>query len=723
MSVEGVLFNDKVGVVPPQGRRGVLSWEVDIVPDDNRCLPANNDPDRNNPQTVTFVLMRMEAAIPDPPDDTVKTTFTINCPADSASAAAGRGARAGEPVPGRRVAPVRRPCRAGAGWAIGLFWAAQVAATLYVVPPDEALLGRSDLVVYGEVVSSELAPSPDRIETDHVVRVEEVMKGSVPDGRLVVRQYGGLTPDGVLAGIHGVRMLAPGDRVLLFLTPGQAGRLGGGGPRPRHVLRDRFRWTPALRAPNRRGGCDRTAGRSAGGGAAACRAAAGGGGLPRLAEGAGPGSRAGRGVLRSTRARGRRPASSRWRSPSSSTKWGATRTPCRESAGASSTGASRWTSSSTPRVRPAFRGGGFTEVANAMAAWNALSGTGINFASAGRTSNIVSARTDDGKNQILFEDPFGDISGSFDDTGGTAAIITWSFDCGATHFIPDGGTTVSVVWLETDLVTQDGFGPTLANKLTSPGEMFEKVVGHELGHSLGIGALLHVDGGAGQHLPEPSGPVAHARVPGGGRTGCGPEQRRHCGGAGALPGGRDDRAAAAEAGGRKRWRWRRRGAAPRTGTRTRAGTASADAAHGGHRTGRGVRGRPLHRLHGRAGGPPGREHGDGVEAYVGLRGRRNLAGSEPAPCLVLAGVLPTRAHRDRRRRHVDREPGPAGPRQRRGRRLRAGTPPLFACWTPASRPAPSTGAPVGNPSLQPWCARARTNPACSGSSAPATGRS
>lgn len=85
MSVEGVLFNDKVGVAPPQGQRGVLTWEVDIVPDDDRCLPANNDPDRNNPQTVTFVLQRMEGAIPGLPDDDVETAFTVTCPDDSAS--------------------------------------------------------------------------------------------------------------------------------------------------------------------------------------------------------------------------------------------------------------------------------------------------------------------------------------------------------------------------------------------------------------------------------------------------------------------------------------------------------------------------------------------------------------------------------------------------------------------------------------------------------------
>lgn len=380
----------------------------------------------------------------------------------------------------------RSPGRRGAGWAIGVLWAAQGAATLYVVPPDEALLAKSDLVVYGEVLSSQLAPSPDRIETDHVVRVDEAMKGSVPDGRLVVRQYGGLTPNGVLAGIHGVRMLAPGDRVLLFLTPGRAGawevvdlglgmffETGSGGRRlfVREIEEEGVIELPGDPLADER------------------RRAA----LPRSATGF-------RGWLRQ-RARGLEPAAEYFVEPGGE-----------EAPGVVSVAQPYklyevgCNTNPLPRIRwrefdrgesvdfelhaagsAGIPGGGFTEVANAMAAWNALSGTGIHFASAGTTSSIVSARTDDGKNQMLFEDPFGDISGSFDDTGGTAAIITWSFDCAATHFIPDGGTTVSVVWLETDFVTQDGFGPTLASKLASPGEMFEKVVGHELGHSLGIG--------------------------------------------------------------------------------------------------------------------------------------------------------------------------------------------------------------------------------------------
>lgn len=77
---------------------GVLVWTVSVGADDNRCLPANNHPDRLNPQTITFLLDVLDGVIPDIPSDGVQTTFTVNCPAE-ASASRGVELAPGNPFP------------------------------------------------------------------------------------------------------------------------------------------------------------------------------------------------------------------------------------------------------------------------------------------------------------------------------------------------------------------------------------------------------------------------------------------------------------------------------------------------------------------------------------------------------------------------------------------------------------------------------------------------
>ena len=67
------------------GEPGVLKWTVTVGADDNRCLPANNHPDRLNPQTITFLLDVLDGTIPNIPSDGVETTFTVNCPAESSA--------------------------------------------------------------------------------------------------------------------------------------------------------------------------------------------------------------------------------------------------------------------------------------------------------------------------------------------------------------------------------------------------------------------------------------------------------------------------------------------------------------------------------------------------------------------------------------------------------------------------------------------------------------
>ena len=131
----------------------------------------------------------------------------------------------------------RRRERVGAcGWAFqasrGLLlaaafcWAHPASGVLYVMMTDEELAARSPVIVYGEVWASELATDENVLRTDHLIRVEEVIKGFVPASSIVVRELGGARPDGFAMSVGGVRRLRPGDRVLLFLTPTDDGVFG-----------------------------------------------------------------------------------------------------------------------------------------------------------------------------------------------------------------------------------------------------------------------------------------------------------------------------------------------------------------------------------------------------------------------------------------------------------------------------------------------------------------
>lgn len=88
-SVGGVQLPADGGAPAGEGEEGVLKWTVTVAADDNRCLEANNDPDRRNEQTVTFSIAAMDGAIPALGEDGLETSFTINCPEDAASAAGG----------------------------------------------------------------------------------------------------------------------------------------------------------------------------------------------------------------------------------------------------------------------------------------------------------------------------------------------------------------------------------------------------------------------------------------------------------------------------------------------------------------------------------------------------------------------------------------------------------------------------------------------------------
>lgn len=84
-SVLAVVLSSANGAAPGEDETGVLRWTVTVGADDNRCLPANNDPDRLNAQTVAVEVATAAEVIPGLPTDGVETSFTVNCPAEPAA--------------------------------------------------------------------------------------------------------------------------------------------------------------------------------------------------------------------------------------------------------------------------------------------------------------------------------------------------------------------------------------------------------------------------------------------------------------------------------------------------------------------------------------------------------------------------------------------------------------------------------------------------------------
>ena len=84
-SVLSIRFGADGGERVGGSEEGVRKWPVYVGTDDNRCLAANNDPDRLTAQTITFSIVAMDGAIPALGSDGLEAEFEVNCPDDAAS--------------------------------------------------------------------------------------------------------------------------------------------------------------------------------------------------------------------------------------------------------------------------------------------------------------------------------------------------------------------------------------------------------------------------------------------------------------------------------------------------------------------------------------------------------------------------------------------------------------------------------------------------------------
>ncbi len=369
--------------------------------------------------------------------------------------------------------------------AIAILVAPAAQALVYVMPTDEAMVDRSPVIVFGEIIAAEPAPVEGIPSTDFMFQVEDVLKGFVPGGTIVVRQPGGIGAGGMAARVMGLPGLLEGDRVLLFLDPVEgvyrtaelalgmffeveaAGRtllmressLHWAAPVPgdaRSNERVRAR-LPRHAEPFRRWIADRAAGREQPADYFA----------DDLAEG--PVAVASPYNLTRAPAGCERPGTRlRWRSFDQGESVGMV---VQESG------------------QPGAPGGGRSSILAAMRAWNGDPRSRAHLVQSGFTNEEFTLAPN-GENSIGFEDPQGQILGSYDPAiGGILAITAAYFYCGAEdppHPVPRGGRAEAYEIVEANIATQDGYREWLALS-TDPRRAHDEIMTHELGHALGIG--------------------------------------------------------------------------------------------------------------------------------------------------------------------------------------------------------------------------------------------
>ena len=132
--------------------------------------------------------------------------------------------------------------------------------------------------------------------------------------------------------------------------------------------------------------------------------------------------------------------------------------------------------------QPGIAGGGFSEIATAIGAWNAVSESRVSLVFAGTTERTIAIGGIDDVNSISFEDPNDQISGSFSGAG-IVAIATVFFDCFTVRSFLNG---TAHPLLEAGIVTQDGTGSFYLGNANNPRQAFLELMAHELGHTLGL---------------------------------------------------------------------------------------------------------------------------------------------------------------------------------------------------------------------------------------------
>lgn len=354
-------------------------------------------------------------------------------------------------------------------------------ATTIVLPSDEQLIAKSPVIVEALVLSSAAVERQGRIWTETTLAVSRNIKGAT-DSTITVSEIGGRIGDR-LTKIFGSPEFEAGERVLLFLEPSPRG-----GYRTIDLFIGKF-----TRADTVDGQPLWT--RAEGNGALLLDA-----GLEPLEV-----SNVQRNAPRfetfiEERLAGR-PGAKNYAVAdpvlaSNRSRWDTTANfeliaePIYRWTNFDRGQVAQWFSIGT---QPGYSGGGVEQLQTAMAAWTSYTAANVLYAYAGaRTGTAGGMDNSNGYNEVLFNDPLGEIAGSFDaSTGGTVGIggfnaisgrATWvaPFDADATH---TAGTKETWTIAEGNLTIQDGVSSS--NGLGA--NVLAEILAHEFGHTLGFG--------------------------------------------------------------------------------------------------------------------------------------------------------------------------------------------------------------------------------------------
>lgn len=341
---------------------------------------------------------------------------------------------------------------------LGLYSVVSQAFT-YVPMTDEALLAQSPVVVLGQVLSVDDGLVTNRRETEYQISVQQVIKGDVPVNTITVQTPGSRQPSMQSHWLPGLPSMSEGEAMLLFLQPHDDGRYG---------LMQLGLGAFKLQ-------------RDAQGNSVFARELANTERLEVSAPLANAVTELPRDAAAFLTQLGGQPEFEQLLSDSG-----------RQTANFTTMGVpqARWYEFDAGQDvpfrahsggQPEMNGGGFTEIRNAINAWNNDPGSNIRYRYAGTSSRTAGFAQNDGVNVVLFDDPNGEVDGSFDcQTGGVLAAGGF---VSSVSTQPYNGQLFAEI-READIITNDGAGCFFSG---FSGKLGEQIFGHELGHTLGLG--------------------------------------------------------------------------------------------------------------------------------------------------------------------------------------------------------------------------------------------